>query len=88
MNGLAVFGTMQSQAFNVCGQAPFHDEHSWRAVGMCSLATTDRTCAQGDMQCERNNPGRQRYVRVAFGITQHHGRIQRCSVLVKKTNRK
>ena len=46
MNGLAVFGTMQSQAFNVCGQALLHDEHSWRAVGMCSLAAKDRTCAR------------------------------------------
>ena len=55
MNGLAVFGTMQSQAFNVCGQALLHDEHSWRAVGMCSLAAKDPNLrAQGDMLCERN----------------------------------
>ena len=46
MNGLAVFRTMQSQAFNVCAQALFHDEHSWRAVGMCSLAAKDRTCVR------------------------------------------
>ena len=79
---------MEGLAVNVCGQAPLHDENSWRAVGMCSLATKDRTCAQEDMVCERHNPGGQPLCEwqnsLRPGIAQHHGRFLPCSVLVRK----
>ena len=77
-----------SQAFNVSRQAPLHCESSWRAVCVSSLATNDEParketcCASVIIQVVSAIHVWQNRLRP--GIAQQRGRIQPCSVLVRK----